>query len=861
MSLYHKPGKDTAHVRICGLLFFVSGSAALVYQVLWVRALGLLFGGTAQAAAVTIAIFFAGIAAGGAYWGRRAARTRHALRTFGALEIAVAITALAFFSLIMAYHAIYPHMHSVMGGHPYLDVLLKSTVAATILFPSAFLMGGTLPMMGEHVVRFAGELGRKGSWLYALNTLGGAVGALSAGFILPVWLGFRGAYLLAAGLDLTVGLSALWLARGKSAVTSEYNASDTERKVPVKAFSIPLETVQFPTSMIWSTAFLSGFAALGMEVIWTRLFAQVLQNSVYTYALVLVTFLSALALGATLANMCCRISRIPGEILLLVLLGLSGVMAALSPWIFYSITGGMGYVGAGADWYSYLRNVAWAVALVMLIPGAVMGAVLPFLLRLLQSSMSSPGHVLGRLIAINTTGAIIGALASGFILLPWLGATRSLWALASLYLCITAVVWAVRTTTMPRRGLAVAMAVSALAMPALPITPMQVVNLNTERNERLIDWIEGPHATAAVIERDGHRLIRVNNHYTLGGTGALESERNQAVIPMLLHPEPDSIFFLGMGTGITAGAALLFPVEEVVVAEILPEVIELARTYFEPWTEGLFTDPRVTIYADDGRNLLARSSRSYDLIISDLFTPWKAGTGNLYTREHFETAGNRLEPGGMFVQWIPTYQVSRKEFGIIARTMDEVFDQVVLWRGDLFPRQSIVALIGQNEARPLDPAIPVVHGRRLAGRPYMPAEFPAASALRFYAGNITVSGLFDSYPLNTDNFPRIEYQAPRTQREVQAGRTRWLTGDQLGILYEELLRRPGLERDPYLEKLSPVELGYILAGRSYFNYGIYRMAGRMHEARWFLEDFVDRMPFNEPPPDIEPPTTLSDWEE
>ena len=846
------PGSPSAPVRlpILVILFFVSGFAALVYQVLWVRELGLLFGSTAQAAALAIAIFFAGIALGGWFWGRRAQRFGNSLAAFGWLELGVGATALGHFVLLDAYHAVYPALYPLLGHLPLADLLLKIALATVILLPPAFLMGGTLPVMGQYLIRHPADLGRLGSLLYAVNTGGAAAGALAAGFLLPVVLGFAGAYLLAIGLDVLVGIAAVALARWRP----------EPAPAPAAVSVSPLEATPPRDRIVWLLAFVSGFAAIGVEVIWTRLFSQVLQNSVYTYSLVLVVFLCALSLGAALANRLCRWSRADTSIVMLVLLGLAGVLVVASPWLFHLNTGGLGYVGAGKDWWRYLGSVGGVAVIVMLVPGVVLGTILPYLLRLLEQDRRGAAATIGNLIAVNTAGAIAGALAAGFVLLPLFGASGALLILAACYFAALALVLATR----PRRRLrllAPVAAAAALLVPWAPASLLSPVYLNPAHDEQLIEVREGSHATVAVIEREGHRLIRVNNHYTLGGTGALESERNQTLIPMMLHPDPAEVFFLGMGTGITAGAALMFPVERVVVCELLPEVVALAKAHFEPWTGNLFSDARVRIEAEDGRNCLRRSPDRYDLIISDLFTPWKAGTGNLYTLEHFRTASSRLKPGGLFVQWVPSYQVSEKEFGIIARTMDEVFDQVLLWRGDLFPAQSVIALVGQNHAAPLDPSVPIRHGRELAANPALPDDLLSAVNLRFYAGNISVSGLFADYPLNTDNRPRVEYQAPRTQREVQAGRARWLTGDQLGLLYERLLRNPGVNRDPYLARLTDAQRGYVVAGRSYFHYGVYRMAGHQERAALFLDDFLERTPFERAPPDPEPPSTLSGWEE
>ena len=165
---------------------------------------------------------------------------------------------------------------------------------------------------------------------------------------------------------------------------------------------------------------------------------------------------------------------------------------------------------------------------------------------------------------------------------------------------------------------------------------MPSVRLNPERNERVISVSEDSYGVVAVVERDNGRLIKVNNYYSLGGTAAREHEQNQALIPLMGHPSPESVFILGLGTGITAGAALRLPVKRLVVCELLPEVVRAAAGHFREASNGLFTDPRVEIVVGDGRNQLLGSAELYDVIIADLFIPWRADVGNLYTREHFE---------------------------------------------------------------------------------------------------------------------------------------------------------------------------------------------------------------------------------
>ncbi|MFQ3613510.1 MAG: fused MFS/spermidine synthase [Cyanobacteriota bacterium] len=829
------------------VVFFLSGFAALVYQVLWVRQLGLLLGSTAQAAALTLAIFFGGLATGGWFWGRKGSRMRSPLTGFGWLEMGVALTALSHFGLLGAYHRIYPTLYGILGHSSVLDTLLKALLAATLLFPASFLMGGTLPMMVQHWTQ--GDLGRVGSLLYGVNTAGSALGAWAAGFVLPLALGFQTTYGLGVGLDFAVGLTAVLLAqRNPVWVSMSLSPKAPDTGIPGAKSSKSSTSSVFVTAL----ALGSGFATLGIEVVWTRLFAQVLQNSAYTYALVLTTFLLALALGSLHAHLLSRWHRLAPEGILGILLVLAGVAAAGSPWVFYHVTDGLAYLGANLGWGAYVVRVAMVAGVVMLLPGVLLGSVLPYLLRVLEALPGQAGEQVGRLIAFDTTGAILGSLLTGFVLLPSLGSWRSLLLLAGVY---PLVLLGMSLHYRRKAGIlvAVVLGLGILAWGRWQLPTWQTVTFGAGPRDHRVEVQEGSHATVAVVDlARGGRAIRVNTYYTLGSSRNLHLERNQAVIPLMIQPNISRVFFLGMGTGISAGAALAFPVENVVVCELLPEVVDLARRHFTPWTLGLFEDPRVTIYAEDGRNCLSRSRDTYDLIISDLFTPWERGTGYLYTLEHYRMAAQRLEPHGVYVQWIPLYQVSERELGIIARTLSEVFPQVVMWRGDLAPSHSIVALMGSRSPQPLDPEVMAERGFDLARQFRFVSDSPPTAAtfqalmLRLYAGNVSESGIFDDYPLNTDNHPRVEYLAPQTHRQVAIGAAQFVVGSVRERIYRQLRER--VDRDPYLERLTDEQRQYVEAGHAYSSHLALAAQDRGMEAEPLLQQFQD----------LSPPDTLTE---
>jgi spermidine synthase len=820
------------------LFFLVSGFSALVYQVLWLRELGLLIGNTVQAATVGLAIFFAGLAAGGQVWGHRAPAVRQQMRTYAFLELGIAATALFYFWLIDLYHWAYGPLYGMLGHAPGALFGAKLGLAFAVFFAPSFLMGGTFPILGQHVIRNAERLGRTGAFLYGLSTLGAALGALAAGFYLPLAFGFHRAYLLAMAINVGIGLAAFWL-----------SVSGAPGRVTPPRQSLggpaPLARAARAGSRHgWSSvglAFASGGLTLGLEVVCTRMFAQVLQNSVYTFSTILVVFLVALALGALGASLLARLPLSPFA-LLLALLAAAGIGVAVTPFAFFTVTDGMRYLGTSESWTLYTMAIFADAGLVLLGPGILVGTVFPFLLRLEQDSGLAVGRAIGRLVAWNAAGAIAGATLTGFVLLPHLGLWGTFRLFAAVYLLLALLMYGPAARNLRPMRLA-PIAGLLLLFTTLDSTRLPLVRVDAAAGERLLGVWEGAHGVTAVVERRGDRRIKVNNYYSLGGTAALEHQRNQTLIPLMAHPSPASVFFLGMGTGITAGAALQPAVQRVVVTELIPEVIAAARDYFGAAANGLFDDPRVQILGTGGRRQLAASREQFDAIIADLFIPWEAGTGSLYTREHFETARARLKPGGIYVQWLPLYQVSEREFMIIARTMLEVFPDVVLWRGDYFPTRPILALVGSLGLEPMDPEAIVRRGLELTEGHEVPVAAFTALTIPFYAGNLAAARqLVPPGPVNTDDRPMVEYLAPITHREQRAGAVGWFSSVDLLDFFDRLLGEVPPEQDPFLSRLAPGEREYVRAGFHRYGTAVYRQLGERPLADAHAREFEVRMP-------------------
>ncbi len=824
-----------AEQRVLLVLFFASGFAGLVYQVCWLRQLGLLLGSTAYAASTTLVIFFSGLALGSWWWGRRAAALLRPLRAYAGLEVGIALASLSYFALLGAYHSIYGSLFNRLFGSPVAFLAAKALLAMTMLLPAAVLMGGTLPVIGQYLVRRNDETATTATLLYGVNTAGAACGALAAGFLLPAAIGYRGAYATAMTLNVVVALVAWSLDRGKAPVSSSEQSAS-----PAATGQAAVGDADVSLRASCVLALLSGFATLCLQVLWTKMFAQVLHNSVYSFAAILVVFLVSLALGSAIAHRLCRGGGEPRRVLV-ALLSLAGVAVAAVPFVFHGVTGGLYYVAAEARWWAYVATVFGTVAVVLMPAVVLMGTVFPYTWKTAESRGLGPGETIGTLVAINTLGSILGAGLAGFVLLPTFGLWASVKTMGLLYLAAAAVLAQRGEVSFAWRVAPIA--ATFLFATVLDPAGLRLVRTDASKNEIIYETWEGAHGVVAVVRRGEHLRTKVDNYYSLGGTAAATYERTQADLPLIVHGAPQSVFFLGLGSGITAGAAVAHPLEKIVVAELIPEVVEASRRYFHKYTNGLFDDARVRVVAEDGRNYLSGMDETYDVVVADLFIPWKSGAGSLYTVEHFTTVRDRLNEGGLFAQWLPLYQLSKDEFFVIARTMLEVFPQVTLWRGDFNPGRPIAALVGHQQAGPLDVEALVQGFRRRKGAAGADRQSALATTALFYAGNVTADrDRYAEHIINTDDWPVIEFSAPITQREVRGKAGSWFVDRQLETYYAELARVAPPRGDPYLAELDDDEIGFVEGGRHLFAAKVFQRLEDADRSAEHMAAYAARMP-------------------
>jgi spermidine synthase len=717
-------------------LALTSGAAALVYETVWLRWFRVLFGSTAYAASATLAAFFLGLALGSWLFARVAARSGRPLALYARIELGAAFTALIVPLVIDGYDALYPRLHGALTDWPAALVVAKFALAFAAMLPTTLLLGGTLPLLVAAFVRPESDLGREGGLLYTANTLGAAAGVFLAGLWLPERLGLGATY--GIGVALSVAVAAAAFLRGRLAPSTP------------PPYGIAASATRAPAFLL-ATAAASGFGTLAFEVLLIHLLSLVIHSSVYSVAAVLLVVLLALAMAAALVAAIPR--RVSAHGMLVVALGLQAAILFALPHLIFEGTFGaqVAVPGTAANGLRYAALFGGPALLVG-------GLVFPLTLRL--ASGGSPGARIGGLLAANTAGGIVGSLVASFVLLNHAGAWASL---AFLGVAYAAATLGIPGTPGARAWRLAILVIVGAALTGVTSNPLDLPALVPEEGAHLLAVEEDAHGTVGVVEEsDGNRWLRLGNHYGLSSSRGSPRQERWGHLSLLHHPNPKRVLFIGSGTGGTASASVLHPVQEISLVEVVPSVHALAARYFAPYNRRVHRDPRTRLISEDGRNHVRASGEHYDVIVSDLFVPSRPGTGSLYSRDHFEAIRDHLTDEGVFVQWLPIYQLAEADFRIVASTFLEIFPEAELWRGSFSALNPTAGLVGTRGPAPT-PGDLQQRLRDLARYGVRDRWLESPDGLwMFYIGPLAGIGpRFTSGPIQRDDRPVFEFVAGR----------------------------------------------------------------------------------------------------
>lgn len=773
------------------VLFFLSGAAALIYEVTWARALALVFGGSHLAVATVLTVFMGGLALGSALMGRRADQTARPLRLYGALELGIAACGALFMLLVDRYAGAYGPLARAVGEHPTGLTAVRVALAAAAMIVPTTLMGGTLPVLSRLAAGTAHEARRQVAWLYAVNTLGAMTGVLLAGFVLLRALGADRTAAVAVAANVAVGVAAL--VRGRGGRVEMASAPAVASAGPVGE-APRVET--WPSRFALGGIALGGLCALGYEVLWTRTLTMAVGTSAYSFAIMLAAFLGGITAGSAACGAWLARRReadrgqARGPILAFGLVEAAMGLAALATTALMSrlpehairLQGLLG----GGEATPASRHLAAAVVAVafMFAPAFLSGAAFPLAAAVVTATRRRVGRSVGDTALFNTVGAILGSGLAGFALVQVWGVERGLLLLVVVNFGTGAVI-AARAAG---RGAALATAVAAVAaLGALAAGGARNLLWNPryfaifannqrelfesreriERGLEIVDVLyyhEGVNETISVIRPLGGDQAFIVNGRSEATTVRADMQCQYVLghVPMLLHPDPKRVFVLGSGSGMTLGATTLHPeAESITLAEIETGVLPATRT-FAPWNHAALDHPKVRVVHNDGRNFLAVTGERFDVITADPIHPWSGGAAYLYTDEYFRLAASRLAPGGIIAQWLPLYELTPEDVGTVVRTFARRFPHVLVWL-----TWWDAELIGSDRPFAIDPA---TMARRAAAAP-VAADLAAinmqgAEGLLDYCLMGTRGAVAYAQAVagrvNTDDNLFLEFSAPRS---------------------------------------------------------------------------------------------------
>lgn len=768
---------------------FLSGAVDLVYELLWSRILMLVLGATVAVHALLLATMMLGLALGGFLADKSTKWRTHAGPIYATLEVSVGVYALL--SPLLLADGVMLWTRAVGSGVLGAPVL-RLVVAALLLLPPCVLMGATMPVLSLGVAR--GEAAR----LYAYNLLGGAAAALVAGFVLLPSLGVQATLQLASGCSVGLGLLAWQWGRQR-----KWRLAMHQRVAEVVLGGEQRQGTagqRWEAPWLWMTLFVSGFNAMVVQVLLNRMLALILGSSFYAFADILGVFLAGTGFGAL------RQVGQGGLPWLATVYSATACALVVAQWCLAEVSvGQLQALSASWQWpaaYAFLLQLG---TVVLVLCPVMMGFGQLFAAGIERLRVQRTERV-GAAYGVNCCGALAGILVASFVLIPELGVRLSLLATAVLLGLVGVVlVYACSRRAWAGRGAgsagpldpwlpaALALGVTALGLVWwVPDWNYQLLSSGAFRGSlagrksvaqgELLFYQDGMAATISVHRGTGHHWLKSNGKVEASSARDVPTQVAVGLLPLLLHQgQPERALLIGLGSGITAGSMLRFPLQRLDVVEIEPAVVQ-ASHYFDTMNHRPLNDARVRLTLDDGRGFLRTHARQFDVVVSEPSNPWITGVANLFTVEFFREAKQRLVPGGVVCQWIQLYELTDQDVRTLYRTVQSEFAHVLVfapaWRSwDTLILASDAPLnldLDRLQARLEQPNLST-EAKRVG---WNSAESVAASLL--LQGN-EVARFAAGAPLNTDDNARVEFAAPWTM----------LAGRNARVSFEALYGRTG----------------------------------------------------------------------
>ena len=668
------------------VLFFLSGIAALIYQVVWVRQATLVFGVSVYAYGAVLAAFMGGAALGSYLLGKRADAVKSPLRIFALLQICVALLGVLAPLALTALMPFYASLARDNLLNPFVITGVRALFSILVLTPPAFFIGAALPFMARAFARQPGQVGSDVGRLYAADTLGAALGCGLAGLVLLPRLGASGTILVAVWINGLTAATAWMVARRYPIESAKTKKVKTLPKTELSTPNRPATPILFERMIpgfVLVAYTVSGFIALGYEVVWARILSIFTMNAVFSFSIMLTTFLMGLTVGGWLGAAWVRKRRVTlmhfanGQLAI-------GLTALLTLYVFawlpdrvtietvfgaYSVTNGI--------FFEFLLGF-----LTLFIPTTLLGFLFPVVISLYtQESSAHVGTQVGRIYAWNTAGAVAGSLTVGFVLIPLLGLQATAATLSVLNLIIGVMAsWlpsaeAMHSRLIPQAGMALGIALILL------LPEHYYLGFRQGATDQMVYYGEGAETTVAVfdIPEEDFKVSFVNGRIEVPTDPiSMRAFRLLGHLPPLLKPDAARALMLSFGNGVATGSLDTHQVAQIDAVDLSAEQFAAAEFY---WAENynVLKSPRLHTFVEDGRNFLLQTPFQYDIITTDATHPVNASSWALFTQEFYILIAARLTSDGVFMQWLPFHNLREEDYKAILRTFQLVFPHATLW--------------------------------------------------------------------------------------------------------------------------------------------------------------------------------------
>jgi spermidine synthase len=757
-----------------------------------------------------------GLALGSALAGKLSCRLRRPLRTYGVIELTIAIYAVIvpflFAWIDNLYALLWQHFHPGF----FVFSIWRFVLSCTMLLIPTTLMGATLPVLAVALLGSPSYRANSVTRLYAFNLIGAIFGTLAAGFLLLPSFGVRTTIYIAAIINILVGMVAILADRSGQQRANSLTLSTQSNCGQIEEGLGRLDDgvlTRIGSKRFWMfCAFVSGFVTISTQVAWTRLLAMIIGSSTYAFSIVVALFLLGLAGGAYV------VGRKDYSAKLLKMIFIAEILTAISLLMSTALVGPLpgwlvkiGLALQVESWAGLLGLQVGAAALLVLLPAFLMGTVMPLVLVWAGSQQwASSVRLVGRSYAVNTLGAIAGAFLAGFVLVPKATTRFTLLFAASLCVMVAGMAFRPRKTSRdPALSRAVAMGISlalmlaiAFVLPAFNIPKMNLDALsigaydslvrvlaktrsvgddintgNGLADHQLLLYEEGTTSTVTVRKDWGSISMAINGRTNGSDVGDMPTQIMLGQLPILLAPSIKNGLLVGFATGVSAGAMLQSPIESLDCVELEPATIKGSR-FFEHVNNRPLNDPRLNIIIDDARTYLRVTTARYEMIVSEPSHPWVPGTANLFTREFFELGRERLSETGVFVQWLQIYQLSTDSLRSVLATYLEVFAHVMMFRVGGATKGKDLLLLGSTHPLTLDRISERMKDPRISAELKRVAmEDDGSVRSWFVCDESQLAPAVAGAIINTDDNMHIETTVPREAfRPLMQTNAAWIEG-------------------------------------------------------------------------------------